>query len=65
MKTTLTDQYAQINQILIFVVSFVFGYNLYQAIVNPEKSHLVLSTILLAITYYGCKKYGYQPTKEK
>ncbi len=39
MKTTLKDQYAQTNQILIFVVSFVFGYNLYQAIVNPEKSH--------------------------
>jgi len=64
MKTSLKNQYAQINQILIFLVSSVFGYNLYQAIVHPEKSHLVLSFALLAITYFMCRKYGYKPMKE-
>lgn len=63
MKTTLKNQYALTNQVLIFLVSIVLGYNVYQVIVNPEKSHLVLSIILLAITYYTCKKYGYKTTK--
>jgi uncharacterized membrane protein YwzB len=65
MKTTLKNQYAQTNQVLIFLVSIVFGYNVYQAIVHPEKSHLILSFILLAITYYMCKEYGYKTKKEK
>ncbi|MDF2551795.1 MAG: hypothetical protein K0R36_3044 [Chryseobacterium sp.] len=65
MKTTLKNQYAQTNQILIFLVSFVFGYNVYNAIVHPEKSHLFLSFILLAITIYTCKKYGYKTKHEK
>lgn len=64
MKTTLKNQYIITNQILIAVVSAVFGYNLYQAIVNPEKSHLILSIILLGITYFVCRKYGYKTTKE-
>ncbi len=65
MKTTLKNQYAQTNQILILLVSFVFGYNVYNAIVHPEKSHLFLSFILLAITIYTCKKYGYKTKHEK
>ncbi|ALR32091.1 MULTISPECIES: hypothetical protein [Chryseobacterium] len=65
MKATLKKQYIITNQVLIALVSAVFGYNLYQAIANPEKSHLILSIILLAITCYVCKEYGYKTTKEK
>jgi len=63
MKTSLKNQYAQANQVLIGIVSAVFGYNLYQAIVHPERSHLILSIILLGITYYMCKEYGYKTAK--
>jgi hypothetical protein len=49
MKTSLKNQYAYTNNILISIVSAVFGYNLYQAIVHPEKSHLFLSFILLQL----------------
>ncbi|MBK1894729.1 hypothetical protein [Chryseobacterium paridis] len=65
MKTSLKNQYAQPNQILIFLVSIVFGYNLYMAIVHPERSHLVLSIVLLAITLFMCREYGYKETKDK
>ncbi|KPH11770.1 hypothetical protein [Chryseobacterium sp. ERMR1:04] len=65
MKTSLKNQYAQTNQILIGIVSAVLGYNLYQAIVHPERSHLILSIILLGITCYMCKEYGYKTAKEK
>jgi FtsH-binding integral membrane protein len=65
MKTSLKNQYSQTNQVLIFLVSAVFGYNLYLAIVYPEKSHLVLSLVLLAMTYFVCRKYGYKTMKEK
>lgn len=65
MKTSLKNQYRVANQVLIGIVSAVFGYNLYQTIVHPEKSHLILSIILLGITGYMCKKYGYKPTEEK
>ena len=64
MKTTLKNQYIIANQILIAVASAVFGYNLYMAIVHPERAHLILSTILLAVTYFTCRKYGYKTTKE-
>ncbi|MCU7617568.1 hypothetical protein NZ698_10195 [Chryseobacterium sp. PBS4-4] len=50
---------------MISIVSAVFGYNLYQAIVHSEKSHLFLSFILMAITIYTCKKYGYKTKREK
>lgn len=65
MKTTLKNQYAIINQILIALVSSVFGYNLYQAIVNPEKAHLTLSIILVALTYIVVEKYGTKVEKKK
>lgn len=64
MKTTLKNQYAFANQVLIAVVSAVFGYNLYQAIVHPENSHLTLSIILVAMTYIVVKKYGTKKSKE-
>lgn len=64
MKTTLKNQYAFTNQILIAVVSAVFGYNLYQAIVHPENSHLILSIILVAMTYIVTEKYGTRKSKD-
>lgn len=60
MKTSLRNQRIIANQILIAFVSAIFGYNLYQAIAHPEKSHLILSIILLAFTSYAYKKYGYK-----
>ncbi|EJL74660.1 hypothetical protein [Chryseobacterium populi] len=65
MKTTLKNQSAQANQVLIFLVSVSFGYNLYLAMVHPEKSDLVLSSILLAITCFMCREYGYKTIKDK
>lgn len=65
MKTTLRNQHIIANQILIAFVSAIFGYNLYQAIVHSEKSHLTLSIILLTFTYYACKKYGYRIKNKK
>ena len=64
MKTSLKNQYVQANQALIGIVSAVLGYNLYQAIVHPEKSHLIISIVLLGITCYMCKYYGYKTAKE-
>ncbi|WP_267403621.1 MULTISPECIES: hypothetical protein [unclassified Chryseobacterium] len=64
MKTTLKKQYAFTNQILIAVVSAAFGYNLYQAIVHPENSHLILSIILVAMTYMITEKYGTGKSKD-
>ncbi len=65
MKTTLRNLHIMANQVLIAFVSAIFGYNLYQAIVHPEKSQLILSIILLAFTYYACKKYGYRMENKK
>ncbi|CAD0222623.1 hypothetical protein KYG33_14840 [Chryseobacterium sp. D764] len=65
MKTTTKNQYAYVNNILISVVSAVFGYNLYQAIVHPENSNIGISLILVVITSIMVRKYGYQPIKEK
>ncbi|MBT2621512.1 MULTISPECIES: hypothetical protein [Chryseobacterium] len=57
MKTSLKNQYTITNQILIAVVSSVLGYNIYQAIVNPERSHLILSLLLIMMTYIMVEKY--------
>ncbi|MDW9381225.1 hypothetical protein [Chryseobacterium sp. JV558] len=65
MKTTTRNQYAYVNNILISVVSAVFGYNLYQAIVHPESSNIGISLILVVITSIMVRKYGYKPIKEK
>ncbi|WP_265426747.1 hypothetical protein [Chryseobacterium sp. YIM B08800] len=64
MKTTLKNQYAYVNQILIAVVSSTLGYNLYQEIVHPENSRLTISIILVVLTYILVEKYGYKPEKE-
>jgi positive regulator of sigma E activity len=65
MKTTLKNQYTITNQILLAIVSSIFGYNLYQAIVHPEKSHLILSIILLVFTYIMIEKYGTKTEQKK
>ncbi|AZA78620.1 hypothetical protein EG347_14430 [Chryseobacterium sp. G0186] len=59
MKTsTSNNQYAAANNILIFVVSMLLGYNIYQEIYHPEKSDLLLCVILLALTSVMVQKYG-------
>ncbi|WPO91052.1 hypothetical protein [Chryseobacterium sp. YR459] len=65
MKTTTRNRYAYVNNILIAIVSAVFGYNFYQSIVHPENSNIAISLILVVITSVMVRKYGYQPIKEK
>ncbi|SHL95921.1 hypothetical protein [Chryseobacterium polytrichastri] len=65
MKTSLKNQYAQANQVLIAIVSAVLGYNIYQAMMHPENSHLILSIALVALTYVMIQKFGYKTTPEK
>lgn len=65
MKTSSKNQYAYVNNILIAVVSSIFGYNLYQAIVHPENSNIAISLILVVLTSVMVRKYGYKPVKEE
>ncbi|WP_312286969.1 hypothetical protein [Chryseobacterium gleum] len=65
MKTSSKNQYAYANNILITFVSAVFGYNVYQAIVHPEKSNIILALMLVILTSVMVRKYGHQPTNEK
>lgn len=65
MNASSKNQYAATNKILIAIVSSVLGYNIYQAIVHPENSHLILSCILVMMTYIMVEKYGYKPIKTK
>lgn len=65
MKTSSKNQYAYVNNILIAVVSSIFGYNLYQAIVHPENSNIAISLILVVLTSVMVRKYSYQPAKEE
>lgn len=50
------NQYAFANNILIALVSAVFGYNFYQAIVHPEKSNIAISLILVVLTSVMIRK---------
>jgi len=65
MKTSTRNQYAYVNHILIAIVSAIFGYNFYQAIVHSESSNIAISLILVVLTSVMVRKYGYQPAKEK
>jgi len=65
MRTSAKIQYAYVSNILITIVSAVFGYNFYQAIAHPEKSNIAVSLILAVLTSVMVRKYGYQPVKEK
>ncbi|WP_276876487.1 hypothetical protein [Chryseobacterium joostei] len=62
MKTS-TNQYAYANNILIALVSAVFGYNLYQAIVHPDNSNIGISLILVVLTSVMVRKYGHKKVK--
>lgn len=64
MKTSTRNQYAYANNILIALVSAVFGYNLYQAIVHPDQSNIAISLILVVLTSVMVRKYGYKPVKD-
>lgn len=66
MKTPFSkNQYVAANSILIFIVSVLLGYNIYQEIYHPEKSHLFLCAVLVAITAAAVRKYGLKTEKEK
>ncbi|WP_454047877.1 hypothetical protein [Chryseobacterium sp. Marseille-Q8038] len=65
MKTSTKNQYAYVNNILIAIVSAVFGYNFYQAIVHPENSNIAISLILVVLTSVMVRKYDYQPVEKK
>lgn len=58
MKTILENNYSYAQQLIIALVSTFFGYHLYQEIVNPEKSQLTLSIMLVAVTFFVIDKYG-------
>ncbi len=58
MKSSTSNQYASANNILIFIVSMLLGYNIYQEIYHPEKSQLLLCIILVALTSVMVQKYG-------
>lgn len=59
MKTsTNNNQYVFANNVLILIVSVLLGYNIYQEIYHPEKSHLFLCAILVALTSAAVRKYG-------
>lgn len=58
MKTTTRNQYAYANNILLFIVSMLLGYNIYQEIYHPEKSELLVCSILVALTSVMVQKYG-------
>ncbi|WP_129041199.1 hypothetical protein [Chryseobacterium sp. CH21] len=64
MKTTINNQYASSSNALIFFVSMLVGYNIYQEVFHPEKADLILCVIMVALTAISIQKYG-EKTKEK
>lgn len=66
MKTpTSHNQYASANSVLIFVVSMLLGYNIYQEIYHPEKSDFFICIILAALTSVMVQKYGTKTDEKK
>ncbi|MGE8556330.1 MAG: hypothetical protein ACN6OB_20600 [Chryseobacterium jejuense] len=66
MKTsTSNNQYTSANSVLIFVVSMLLGYNIYQEIYHPEKSDLFICVILVALTSVMVQKYGTKTDEKK
>ncbi|MCE3075182.1 hypothetical protein [Chryseobacterium gwangjuense] len=66
MKTPFSKkQYVAANSVLIFLVSMLLGYNIYQEIYHPEKSDLFLCAVLVAITAATVRKYGLKTEEEK
>ncbi|MDR3024124.1 hypothetical protein [Chryseobacterium sp.] len=58
MKTTIKNQNASANNALIFFVSMLVGYNIYQEIFHPEKADLILCVIMIALTAVTIQKYN-------
>ncbi|MBB6332555.1 positive regulator of sigma E activity [Chryseobacterium sediminis] len=58
MKTTIKNQYSSANNALIFFVSMLVGYNIYQEIFHPEKADLILCVIMIVLTTFTIQKYG-------
>ncbi|MDR4955080.1 hypothetical protein REB14_23090 [Chryseobacterium sp. ES2] len=58
MKTTIKPPYTSANNALIFFVSMLVGYNIYQEIFRPEKADLMLCIVMMAITAITVQKYG-------
>lgn len=56
--STSNNQDASGNNVLIFLVSVLLGYNIYQEIYHPEKSDFLLCVVLLAFISVTAKKYG-------
>lgn len=65
MKTSTSNQYTSANSVLIFIVSILLGYNIYQEIYHPEKSQLLLCVILVALTSVTVQKYGTKADEKK
>ncbi|MBP2617324.1 hypothetical protein [Chryseobacterium jejuense] len=66
MKTSAcNNQHASANSALIFVVSMLLGYNIYQEIYHPEKSDLFICIILAALTSVMVQKYGTKTDEKK
>ncbi|TZF95880.1 hypothetical protein FW781_10590 [Chryseobacterium panacisoli] len=57
MKTTIKNQYASANSALIFFVSMLIGYNIYQEIFHPEKADLILCIVMIVLTAATIQKY--------
>lgn len=58
MKTTIKNQYVSANNALIFFVSMLVGYNIYQEIFHPEKADIILCVIMVALTAVTIQKYN-------
>ncbi|MFS4431746.1 hypothetical protein [Chryseobacterium sp. S90] len=58
MKTTIKNQYVSANNALIFFVSMLVGYNIYQEIFHPEKADIILCVIMVALTTVTIQKYN-------
>lgn len=58
MKTTIKNQYASANNTLIFFVSILIGYNIYQEIFHPEKADLILCIVMIILTATTIQENG-------
>jgi len=65
MKTTIKNPSASDNNALIFFVSMLVGYNLYQEIFHPEKADLVLCILMIALTAVTVQQYENKPMEKE
>lgn len=57
MKTAIKNQRASVNNALIFFVSMLIGYNIYQEIFHPEKADFILCVVMIVLTGATIQKY--------